>query len=66
MSDKRIEELFTFLIIMKNLMLLREERKNQKWLSINLEERKAKKEEYENIILSMENELREKIGLKTF
>ena len=47
-------------------MLLREERKNQKWLSINLEERKAKKEEYENIILTMENELRKKLGLNTF
>ena len=37
-----------------------------KWISINLEQRKIKKEEYENIILSMENSLREKLGLKTF
>jgi len=65
MSDKRIGNSLLFSHYEK-LMLLREERKNQKWLSINLEERKAKKEEYENIILTMENELRKKLGLNTF
>tara|TARA_B100000676_G_C18074835_1_gene846897 strand:- start:935 stop:2995 length:2061 start_codon:yes stop_codon:yes gene_type:complete len=65
MSDKRIRNSLLFDHYEK-LMLLREERKNQKWLSINLEERKAKKEEYENIILTMENELRKKLGLNTF
>ena len=65
MSDKRIGNSLLFDHYEK-LMLLREERKNQKWLSINLEERKAKKEEYENIILTMENELRKKLGLNTF
>ncbi len=65
MSDKRVGNSLLFSHYEK-LMLLREERKNQKWLSINLEERKAKKEEYENIILTMENELRKKLGLNTF
>ena len=65
MSDKRIGNSLLFSHYEK-LMLLREERKNQKWLSINLEERKSKKEEYENIILTMENELRKKLGLNTF
>ena len=65
MSEGRIEESLIFDHYQK-LISLRDERKDQKWISINLEQRKIKKEEYENIILSMENSLREKLGLKTF
>ncbi len=65
MSEDRIDEPLIFDHYQK-LISLRDERKDQKWISINLEQRKIKKEEYENIILSMENSLREKLGLKTF
>lgn len=65
MSDQRVKKSLLFEHYEK-LMDLRDERKKQKWISINLEDRKTKKEEYESIILSMENELRKKLGLNTY
>ena len=43
MSDQRVKKSLLFEHYEK-LMDLRDERKNQKWISINLEDRKTKKE----------------------
>jgi len=49
-----------------NLIKIRNERKEEKWISINLNNRQAKKEKEENIVLNLENKLRESLGFETF
>ena len=50
----------------KTLNSWRKNQANEKFLELDIEKRKLKKEKIETDILSMENELRKKLGLNTF